>query len=497
MILGRTRLFRDPGTLWHVVVGERILSSGRFLREDPFSFTQAGRPCIARWLSECAMALLHRAGGLDALLLATATLLAGLYTWVAHRLIRSGLHWLLSLLFVSLALAASALHFHARPHMVTLVLLGGTFALLCDFEAGRVPLSRLWWLVPLFLVWTNAHDGVLGGLATLGLTAAGWGLTWACGARGPIAQKRQLIGLAILVVLCASTILVNPYGLFAPRTWLALVTSPVLPRLIDEHGPLWARPTGFMILPMAAVYVVALLGVPPRRLRVTWMVPLCWLALAFRGVRHGSLFAITGLVALADLFPQTRWAQWLVGAGSDLYRPPAPEAALRAPARDPRPALIPLGLVITALLLQLAGARVPVFGRGWAALDRRQWPVDLLGELRAYERDHSEGTPIFNEMLFGGFLIYHTPRLRVFIDDRCELYGDDGLMAYADAIERNPGQLDVWARTYGFDLALTANGSGFDRYLRHAPGWRLVRQTSAASLHRRDASSGDANTSAH
>jgi len=486
MVFGRSQMFRDPGTLWHVVVGQRILSSGRFVTTDPFSYTHAGRPWIAqKWLSECAMALVHQASQLDGLLLATATLLAGLYTWAAHRLIRAGMHWLPALLFVALALGASSFTFHPRPHLATLVLLGWTFALLCDFEAGRIPLARLFWLIPLFLVWANAHDGVLGGIATLGLTAAGWGLARVLGAGGPIAGKRQLVSLAILVVLCGLTIVVNPYGLEAPRAGLALMGSPVLPRLIDEHGPLLARSTGPMILPLAVVYIVILLAVRPLRPRVTWLVPLIWLGLAFTRIRHGPLFAITALVALADLFPQSCWAAWLVRAGSDLYRPPVGDARTERAGLDLRPALIPLGIVFTAVVLQLAGVRVPLLGRGWATLDRRYWPVDLLPELRAYEREHPDGTPVFNEMLFGGFLIYHTPGLRVFIDDRCEIYGDLGLLAYAEALERDPAQVDRWARDFGFELALTATGSAFDRYLRQARGWTPVRETEAASLYRR------------
>jgi len=486
MVLGRSQMFRDPGTLWHVVVGQRILSSGRFVTTDPFSYTHAGRPWIAqKWLSECAMALVHQVSELDGLLLATATLLAGLYTWAALRLIRSGAHWLLAVGFVALALGASTFHFYPRPHLATLVLLGWTFALLCDFEAGRIPLTRLFWLVPLFLVWANAHDGVLGGIATLALTVAGWGVSRVKGAGSPMAGKGRPLSLAVLVILCGLTIVVNPYGLEAPRAGLALMGSPVLPRLIDEHGPLLARSTGPMILPMGAVYLAVLLGVLPRRPRVTWLVPLVWLGLAFTRIRHGPLFAITALVALADLFPQSCWAAWLVRAGSDLYRPPVGDARTEQARLDLRPALIPLVIVFTALVLQLADVRVPVLGRGWATLDRRHWPVDLLPELRAYEREHSEGTPVFNEMLFGGFLIYHTPGLRVFIDDRCEIYGDEGLLAYAEALEHDPAQIDRWARDFGFELALTATGSAFDRFLRRARGWALVRETEAASLYRR------------
>jgi hypothetical protein len=486
MVFGRSQMFRDPGTLWHVVVGQRILSSACFVTTDPFSFTHAGRPWIAqKWLAECAMALVHQVSQLDGLLVATATLLAGLYTWAAHRLIRTGIHWVLALFFVALALGASAFNLNPRPHLATLVLLGWTFAFLCDFEAGRSPLARLFWLVPLFLVWANAHDGVLGGFATLGLTVAGWGLARMKGAAGPIAGSQQLLSLTVLVVLCGLAIAVNPYGLEAPRAGLALMGSPVLPRLIDEHGPLLARSTGPMILPMAVVFVVTLLGVRPLRPRVTWLVPLFWLGLAFTRIRHGPLFAITGLVALADLFPATCWAAWLVRAGSDLYRPLVDDPRPAPAGLDFSPALIPVGVVLTAVALQLGGVRAPVLGRGWATLDGRYWPVDLLPELRAYEQEHPDGTPVFNELLFGGFLIYHTPGLRVFIDDRCEIYGDEGLMAYSDALEHDPAQLDRWAREFGFELALTSTGSAFDRYLRQERGWTLVRETEAGSLYLR------------
>jgi hypothetical protein len=64
--------------------------------------------------------------------------------------------------------------------------------------------------------------------------------------------------------------------------------------------------------------------------------------------------------------------------------------------------------------------------------------VELLPDLQAYEKNHPPGTPIFNEMLYGGFLIYYTPHLRIFIDDRCELYGDEGLLALHTRFWRRP-----------------------------------------------------------
>ena len=88
LVGGRSNMLRDPGTLWHVAVGERMLASGQVIREDPFSFTRAGHPWVAdQWLAECGMAIVHRLAGWDGLLLVTATLLAGVYAWIGARLL--------------------------------------------------------------------------------------------------------------------------------------------------------------------------------------------------------------------------------------------------------------------------------------------------------------------------------------------------------------------------------------------------------------------------
>src|SRR5262249_10298230 len=95
------------------------------------------------------------------------------------------------------------------------------------------------------------------------------------------------------------------------------------------------------------------------------------------------------------------------------------------------------------------------------------------------------GTPIFNEMLYGGFLIYYNPGLRVFIDDRCELYRDDGILEYV-AAETDPRKIDAWMRRYQFERALTNNGSGFDAYFRNAKDWKVIAMTDSATLYGRD-----------
>jgi hypothetical protein len=487
MVAGRSRLFSDPGPFWHIAVGQRILSSGHLIHTDPFSFTYMGKRWLAHgWLFDCSMAFVNKWGDLDSILLITTTILACLYTWVAYRLIQMGIHWLVAILIMSLAMGASAYHFHPRPHLITIAFLGITFARLCDFEAGRISLKRLFWLIPLYVLWTNIHGGMVGGVATIGMTVMGWSFTKLIGKDTPIQQFQQIIPLSGLVIACALTSLVNPFGTELPRLWYSLLRSPVLPRLMIEHAPLYSRPTDMIsltVLLFGFLYLLALAGTFPKWPRITWLIPLVWLYLTFMRIRNGPLFAITAVIALADMFPHIRWIKWLTQHGSELLR-----VRVSYPARKNRlnwrPALIPILLVLVTVILQISSIQVPVIGHGWAKL-HSHFPVELLSELRKYEQDHPDGTPIFNEMLFGGFIICYTPGLRVFIDDRCELYGDKWLLSYAHAIEQDPSQVARWAREYGFEIALTELNSAFDKYLESARGWTLVQRSRAATLYRK------------
>jgi len=488
MIADRSQFFSDPGSFWHIAVGQRIIATGQLIRVDPFSFTSGGKPWLAHgWLFDCSMALVNKWVGLDSILLITTTILACLYTWAAYRLIRMGIHWLVAILIMSLAIAASAYHFHPRPHLITIAFLGITFARLCDFEAGRISLKRLFWLIPLYVLWTNIHGGMVGGVATIGMTVMGWCLAKLIGKETPITRYRQIIPLIALVIACALTSLVNPFGTELPRLWYSLLRSPVLPRLMIEHAPLYSRPTDMIsltVLLFGFLYLLALAGTFPKWPRITWLLPLVWLYLTFMRIRNGPLFAITAVIALADMFPHIQWVTWWTRHGSELLRIRSFPASGGMTRLDLRPVLIPITLVFITAIFQITAIPVPVIGQGWVQLDPTHFPVELLPTLREYEQKHVKGTPIFNDMLFGGFLIYYTPGLRVFIDDRCELYGDEGLLRYANAMRYDPAQVDQWAKEYGFDIALTQTGSVFDHYLERTRGWFIVRRTEAATLYK-------------
>src|SRR5579871_5832961 len=321
MIGGRSRFLRDPGTFWHTVIGRQMLTTGHLIYQDAFSFTCAGqRWSPHQWLGECLMALLHGVDQLDTLLLATVTILACLYTWLAHRLIREGLHWSLAAVVVGLTIAASSSHFHIRPHIGTVVFMGLTYAFLCDFEAGRIGPRRLLGLLPLYALWANIHGGALGGLGTMGFALAGWTVAWLLGRVSPVRNYRDVGLLALLILGCGLTAFLNPYGLRLPQIWLEIMNAD-LPRIILEHAPLDPRkPDGYMVLLFGVLYLIVLLCTLPRWPRVTWLLPLIWLYLTWTRIRHAPLFSVTAALAIADMLPHTRWAAWVARRGSDLFQ---------------------------------------------------------------------------------------------------------------------------------------------------------------------------------
>jgi hypothetical protein len=492
MIGGQSRFFQDPGTFWHTVVGEEMLTQRHLIYRDSFSFTFAGqRWSPHQWLGECLMALLHRIDRFDTLLVTTVTILAALYTWLAHRLLRSGLHWSLAAVVVGLTVAASSSHFHIRSHIATIVFTGLTFDYLCDFEAGRKSLGRLAWLVPMFLFWINVHGGILATLPLMGMAFLYWCGAALLGKPSPIRSLSQAAAFVVLMLACGLTAFINPYGLRLPQIWLEIMAAD-LPQIIQEHARLDpTKPDGWIVLVFGAIYGLVFLNVRPRWPRAMWLLPLVWFFFACSRIRHAPLFAITAAVAIADMLPYTRWAARRAASGSDLFQFRTEAVHSESGRFAWRPAILPICLILIALILQVGQVPVPVVGHGWARLDPNYWPVELLPQLRILENERPEGTAIFNEYLFGGFLIYHTPGFRVFVDDRCELYGDRWLEEYVRAEWQETAAYikDCERRYPPFHLALTATGSGFDRFFRNCKEWTLVQETEAASLYRRIAAS--------
>jgi len=490
---GQSGMLRDPGTFWHTRTGDIILAEG-FIRTDPFTFTHPAYPdrwwVPYQWLGEVAMALAHRVGGFDAELLGAVTIIAIVFAFLTTRLLRTGLHPVLVGTIIAISLAAAGGHFHVRPHLVTTAGLAFTVAFLTDCDSGRYRIRHLFWLVPFFVIWVNVHGGYLGGFGTVVIAATGWVVFWWLGRPSPVQSWRDVGLLAVLILLCGAAAFVNPYGTDMLKVWRVIMGEPILRKIIKEHRPLeMDDPNAVPVLVFAAVYLFVLAGANWREVRVSWLLPLVWLLQTIDRSRHATLFVVTGLVALAAIWPHTRWAARLAKSRPDFYQPDDVPMA--------RPwwasVWLPAFVVLLTLGLQVGGVRVPVIGAGWAQHDPEHWPVEILDVLKANEpKPGDPHNKIFNCYVDGAFIIYHAPGYRVFVDDRCEVFGGQWLFDFVKishpdtSNEVRSAAFAKWQADYGrFDFALTRTDTPFDDYFRDAPGWERVKRTDTATFYRR------------
>lgn len=470
-------LFRDSGSLWHPVVGELIQQQG-WIRLDPFSHTFAGKTWIPfQWLAEVAMARLYAWAEFDGIFWATVAIFGSMFGWLAGRAVRAGCHPILALLLLTLTFMECCHHFHARPHLVTMASMCILFALLSDIETGKIRLLNILWVVPLFALWANLHGGVLGGWGTLAIVFAGWGVWWLIGWSSPIRSWKTVGFLALVFAGATASFLLNPYGFDLIKMWQNVMQAD-LPKIISEHRPLDPFSTlGLIVIGEALLYVLILAGTWPMRPRVVWLLSLVWLYLGMSRVRHAPLFSLVAMIAMIDMLPNTYWMRWLAQR-SDLYVAPKPDDQVETRWGKIGGRLFPLLILVLPLL---SGIR-------FVKLDEDVWPLELIPELKQLAQQLD--TKLFNEDRLAGMVIRYVPGMKVFIDDRCELYGEAFLMDYVDGMRDRPDYwIERWETQYGINVALTIaddpetdRKSKFTEYFKKSPHWKLVKEVKAGCL---------------
>jgi hypothetical protein len=113
--------------------------------------------------------------------------------------------------------------------------------------------------------------------------------------------------------------------------------------------------------------------------------------------------------------------------------------------------------------------------------------VEVLDAMKANEPKPGEPNKLFTDYTGGGFAIFHTPGYKVFVDDRCEVFGGDWLDKFMKAAEKDTGcAIAKWEAEYGqFNFALTKPGTNFDNYFRSSTEWECVKSTENASFYKR------------
>jgi hypothetical protein len=309
------------------------------------------------------------------------------------------------------------------------------------------PQAKLAWVLPvIFLLWVNTHGSWLIGLAMLGLyiATAAFPFRWgAIRSRGMSPQVRNsLLGAAI--ASCAA-LFVNPYG------W-RLVAYPFNlafhQKLNIENVEEW-KPTdvhsvrGEILLVLLAVAVLWQL----YRERDWELHDLAFVGAGlYSALSHSRflyLFSILAAPAFAIRFPPVR----------------------RGPGYVPKPLL---NLLTMTVLTIMAVQQVRLVKNVDSQKAMPLFPVEALPDLQAM---HLQGR-VFNDFLWGGYMIWNLREVPDFIDSRVDIFEYNGTFKDYLDIVRIKNSLQLLDQDH-VRYVLFEQDAPLAYLLEHTSGWRV------------------------
>jgi hypothetical protein len=471
-------LLNDPGTPWHIRVGQHVLESGP-PHTDTFSFTRAGEPWLSQaWLCDAVLAWLYDRWSWNGVVVAAVLVLAWTYRELFRAALGGGSNVAWSVALTLLAAAAGASHWLVRSHLVSLLFFLCTLRWCLAYH--RTGSRWVWAIPPLVALWSNVHGGFLAGLIVVGCSIVGHALT------GPrdATYRRRLFGLAAVLVLASIATLVNPYGWTLHAHLRGILITTNIRDLIDEwRAPDFQSPDA---RPFELLLLWTLIFLATGWRRISWFSLIhlvVWFHFAIGAVRQVAFAAIAAVIVLAELTPD-----WWRALRDQFGLSGSPAWFDRLASRvdewtvEERSAQWPVWscavsfLLVAATLLRMS---VPALGIGMARPSESRWPIAAVAELAR----EPATAPLFHDLNWGGYLILHTDR-PVFIDDRFELYRRDFLVAYLDALQAGPAWSALDSR-YRFQHALIRPDVPLARMLRESADWEVAYEDTTAVLLRR------------
>jgi hypothetical protein len=459
------KLLADAGIGWHIRTGQHILATHAIPRVDPFS-SQLHKPWIAwEWLYDVIVGRMEISAGLNGVVWFTTIVIAAVFAATFRLLIRRGTNILVALVLVLLAIAASMIHFLARPHVLSWLFALISFWILDSMDSYRdqVPRWRVWLLPLLMLIWVNVHGGFLLGFVLLAIF---WlGSLWTSFrlkesrieeslekiAAGKRARQLAVVGVASLLASFA-----NPYGWRLHEHIYSYLRDRFLMDHIDEfqspnfHG---VAQRCFLVL---LLIVIAALATQRRKLRLTSILLVLFAVYAgLYASRNIPIAAILLVLIIGPMLPGiglTRFAQRMRSVDSAL-----------------RGHLWPIVAGLVTLLIAVNGGRVASGQWMDAHFDFNRMPVAAVTFLGT----QGQG-PVLSPDFWGGYVIYRLyPYAPVVVDDRHDFYGPEFLKSYLQIIHVGKGW-NEFLQEQGAAYVLLPRHYALAGVLEKTSGWRSI-----------------------
>ena len=450
-----SRPISDPDFWFHLRIGQFIVQHVQVPRVEIFSCTNLGQPYVAHgWLSGVIFYLIYSHFGQNLLIFIFAVLTA-LAFWIIFK--RSSEHIFTRGMAVLLGVWTVLPNIGVRPRVFTLLLATCYFQILSRYLTESDS-KRLWWLVPLMVLWVNLHGAFLIGLVFIGLTIAGVILDTWIGRQTAAVVWIRVKPLLMVLVVCALAALINPYGTRIYSQVLSVLTSPIYQYvgadwLAPDFHESELRPLIALILLTTAVLVLS-----PKRVRPSQLLFfLATLYMTFKMQRNAIVFAVIATSLLAD-YSGALWE-------SLFSRAPRKSTSV---SNGLRPPVLNLLLLLPLLLFVIKVVKVVYVP------PTQQMAVVPLNAVQYLKDNGIQGCTFTEPNIWADYLIWATPANPVYIDGR-DVYPTQFVKEYVEIIQ---GQRDwrIPFDQYGVKNAILNHSSILAGQLRNSAEWQQIYQ---------------------
>ncbi len=467
--VGWSRTLLDADTWLHTRIGEIILSTGSVPHQDLFAFSKVGEPWYAfEWLSEVILATVYRMSGLKGISALAAVLITLYLTLLLKHSIAKGANGMVALVITLVAATASSIHFHARPHLFTLLFLTGALWIVDRnrgfFSESKPSVGRyaIWTLVPVAALWANLHGGFFMFLALLAVRVIGCAAEAFCYPDLRGVRRSEAIQLTTAGIAVTAATLLNPYGYHLHEHIFETLKSPWIVSTVSEFQSPRFR-SEEMLFGMLMIFAgLAIISSLVRKRNLVDSLSILFLSYcSLTSVRH---IPILMLVVVPILTVE-------ITAGWDLMAAGRKKSSIFAILHDVTKQLTPM-MTGTSLF-------IPVVIFGVLLMPGLNWPTEIpegAVPVKFIEK-HAERiatSRIFVPDQMADYLIFRNyPRQKVFFDSRHNYYGPVIGNEYLAISGGQRKWLELFNK-YRFNLALIPVDEPLSALLSGSAEWRKV-----------------------
>lgn len=452
------REMNDPDIWWHLRNAQHLFEHHSFPRVDTYSFSVAGAPWINHeWLAEVPYYLAYRAFGLVGVKAVSFFTLSAIFLLLLHLCYQESGNFKSSAVACYFGVFLATISFGPRTILFGYLYLVVLLVILERFR--RLGRASLWLIPPLFCLWINTHGSwsigliIFFAIGAAGLVGGSWGRVDS--QRWTPAQLRKLI---VTAVASLAALFVNPFGwrlVYYPFD-LAFRQKLNIAHVLEWVSVDFHTLRGRMVLGLMLTFLVTALV---RNCRWNLGELLILLFALYSGLTYIRFLMLLGIIAAPPL-----------AKALDFFPPYRPQD------ETPKTNVV--------VLLALLAAMVYFWPRNAQVRSdvEETYPSGMLTYLAA----HPPQGNVLNFYLWGGYLGWHDPSLKVFIDSRVDIFEYAGVLQdYLNVLgvnnlQRRPEPiLDKYKIRYVlFPRSDTTNsllnGGELVYVLEHDPHWKTL-----------------------